>query len=160
MAKAIANCTCEFCGASFQKSTIKPNARLAADWVKWAEANITLCPECYGKTKEFDVDERITALEKVHPLPEITGASEKQIKFASDMRRKFLRNKLNCQLAENAVKVMAETSPDAVKRYAEERGVPEADAWETFFKDKSQLAVYIVLTSSEARKVLDALLND
>ena len=49
MAKAIAKCTCETCGAIFEKVATKNNRTEADNWVAWAEENITECPSCAGK---------------------------------------------------------------------------------------------------------------
>lgn len=49
MAKAIATCTCQMCGATFEKTTTKCNRREADNWIEWAQKNITECPSCAGK---------------------------------------------------------------------------------------------------------------
>lgn len=57
MAKAEAHCICENCGAEFIKYKRNCfNRREADEWEKWAEENITLCPECYKKKQPLDIE--------------------------------------------------------------------------------------------------------
>ena len=49
MAKAVAICKCAVCGETFEKEAYKQNRRLADEWERWAEENITVCPRCYAK---------------------------------------------------------------------------------------------------------------
>ncbi|MEG2429997.1 MAG: hypothetical protein RSA99_06385, partial [Oscillospiraceae bacterium] len=60
MAKATATCTCQECGATFEKSTTKNNRTDAISWEEWAITTYTQCPSCWGKEQR--------AIEKETPL--------------------------------------------------------------------------------------------
>ena len=90
MARAIAECKCNKCGAKFEKVQFRPNRKMADEWKAWAEENCTTCPDCWAKVKqEKDAAEAEALIEGLH-LPEIVGKSEKQVKYASDLRNKYI----------------------------------------------------------------------
>lgn len=87
MAVGVASCTCERCGARFEKRATRANRREADSWVEWAEKNITVCDECLyteRKAKADDISRRAASA----GLPELTG-SEKQITWAQQIRYEF-----------------------------------------------------------------------
>lgn len=94
MAKATVNCTCGTCGKTFTKFADKRNRREADAWEAWARENIVECPECYKARiraeKLAKAEETIGDVE----LVELTG-SEKQIKWANDIRAQKLADILN-----------------------------------------------------------------
>ena len=57
MAKAIAICTCEKCGNTFERTNICYNRRDADSWEAWAKDHFTLCPECYAAEKAAQMAE-------------------------------------------------------------------------------------------------------
>lgn len=87
MARAIANCTCRKCGKKFEKIASKNSRDEANRWTEWAEANITLCYDCY---KAESYEQAKGDME----LPELEG-SPKQIAWAEDIRDKFIENTAN-----------------------------------------------------------------
>ena len=93
MAQAKAICKCERCGQSFTKIATKYNRREADEWVAWAEKNYTVCTDCYKAEKQAEeaakAEKMIAEITSRFELPELTG-SEKQIKWASDIRIKMV----------------------------------------------------------------------
>jgi hypothetical protein len=55
MAKAVAHCKCEKCGAEFIRESYCSNRRNANSWEEWAEEAFTLCTDCW---KEQQREER------------------------------------------------------------------------------------------------------
>lgn len=97
MAKAVVNLICEKCGAEYTRTKICYNRKEADSW----EAYMTdraecLCLECYKEKKKAEyeaekqkfVDECYSKLN----LPQIDGVSEKQVKYAEDLRIKFVQS--------------------------------------------------------------------
>lgn len=91
MARGTAECTCEKCGKTFVKYSYNCRNRSEADrWEEWAKGNYTLCPECYREQQKADNAQKASVLIAELGLPEITGKSEKQIQYASNLRNKEL----------------------------------------------------------------------
>lgn len=87
MAKASIVLVCKECGETFRHERICRNRSDATDYEEWAEKNITQCPECFKKEqREIKRQKELKALEGIE-LAELTG-SEKQVKWAEDIRRK------------------------------------------------------------------------
>lgn len=155
MAKAIAYCTCEKCGEEFVKENRLMSRAAADSWTEWAEANVTLCPKCWGKAKHEQDTERYEALKDELRLPKITGKSERQIAFANDLRVRCVarnagrlrevRREIDGVSAEEVAKVMAEKKTD------------EDGALRKIFDRRIQYAHYVVLTSSSARELINLL---
>ena len=93
MARAIAMCKCEKCGKEFQKIQYLQNRKSANEWQKWAEANITLCEECYKEEREAErkaADEKAAKENAELGLPTLVG-SEKQIAWAEKIRNEYVK---------------------------------------------------------------------
>ena len=93
MARAIAMCKCEKCGKEFQKIQYLENRKRADEWQKWAEANITICEECYKEEREAErkVANEEAAKENAElGLPALIG-SEKQIAWAEKIRNEYVK---------------------------------------------------------------------
>lgn len=93
MARAMANCTCEKCGNTFTKIAYRQNRTDARNYEAWAEANCTICPECWKAEKEAkQKEEQESILQKYSDvIPSLTG-SEKQIAWAEKIRRNLVDN--------------------------------------------------------------------
>ena len=156
MAKAIAHCKCKKCGETFTKENVLQNRSDANRWAEWAEANITLCPKCWGEAQREQEEERYKALKDELRLPEITGKSDKQIAFADDLRARYvaqhaeelrkMRGQIDGVNAEAVTKVMAEENLN------EDGAMRKAFAWMP-----SMYTRYIALTSSSAQELIDQL---
>lgn len=106
MAKAYANCTCETCGAKFEKVMYGNNRRDADSKAEWAERTFTECPECEEKRvrAEREAENAAAAIEAQESgLPALTG-SEKQTAWATTIRQKIY-GKLTSALEEKERKV-------------------------------------------------------
>lgn len=89
---------CEHCGKEFEHIHTCRNSTEAGSYEVWARENITTCPDCYAAQKRAHQLDAVSAytssFSEQHPLPKITGASEKQIAYASSLREKFIRDNL------------------------------------------------------------------
>lgn len=164
MARAIAECTCAKCGAKFEKIAFKCNRTEADKWQTWAEENCTTCPDCWTKEKqEKDAMKAAELIAELH-LPEIVGKSAKQVKYANDLRNKYIvrsaeyiRFMHNC-LCDEQFKGRKQCEAEAKKE-----GLPVSEwikkrANSTPY-DYENHAAWTVLHSSEAREIIDALVS-
>lgn len=157
MARAIANCKCEKCGETFEKIAFKYNRTEADKWQAWAEENCTICPDCWRKLQQEEDAAKAAEIIERFNLPEITGKSEKQIKFAADLRNKLLAQKESAErlagivrfLNDEKCKEKAAKRGMSIEEYAEKQA---ARAWVINGK-----ALCIILRTGEARDIIDAL---
>ncbi len=162
MARAIANCKCEKCGETFEKIAFKYNRTEADKWQAWAEENCTVCPDCRGKAKkEEDVAKAAALIEELH-LPEITGTSERQIKYANDLRTRyilrsadyirFIRDCLSDKHFSGRKQCEAEAQKKglSVEEWIEERATQIPHGYE-------EHAAWTILHTGAAREIIDAL---
>lgn len=158
MARAIAECTCATCGAKFEKVQFRPNRKMADEWQAWAEENCTTCPECFQKQKqEKDAAKAAEIIERFN-LPEITGKSERQIKFAADLRNKLL---VQPETAKNLQLIAECLNDEQCKAQAEKEGM-SVDAWVAKAAKRKWYngdALWTVYKFGEARYIIDALIN-
>lgn len=140
MARAIAECKCNKCGAKFEKVQFRPNRKMA---------------------DEKDAAEAEALIEELH-LPEIVGKSEKQVKYASDLRNKYIvrsaeyiRFMHNC-LFDEQFKGRKQCEAEAKKEGLSVSAWIEKRANSTPY-DYENHAAWTVLHSSEAREIIDAL---
>lgn len=89
MAKAIATCTCERCGATFEKQTFKRNRREADSWAEWAEQTFTLCPDCEQRERE-DKAAELAKKAKEGGMATLSG-TPKQLVWAEQVRDQLIR---------------------------------------------------------------------
>lgn len=157
MARAIANCKCEKCGETFEKIAFKYNRTEADKWQAWAEENCTICPDCWRKLQqEEDASKAAEIIERFN-LPEITGKSDKQIKYASDLRDKLLAQEESAKRLAGIVRFLndekcrenAAKQGMSIEEYAEKQA---ARAWVINGK-----ALCIILRTGEARDIIDTL---
>ena len=90
MAKAVAECKCRKCGATFFKEAIRGNRADADNWETWAAQHYDLCPDCYKAEKAEKEAEKYAVLVSKYNFPTIEGVSEKQIAYADKLRCKFV----------------------------------------------------------------------
>lgn len=95
MAQARITLTCSCCGKSFDHRHTCYNRSEANSYEEWARENITLCPDCYASSRrESEMERFMASLPEGHRLPELTGASDKQIAYASRLRESFIRRSI------------------------------------------------------------------
>lgn len=158
MARAIAECTCATCGAKFEKVQFRPNSKMANEWKAWAEENCITCPDCWAKVKqEKDAAKAAEIIERFN-LPEITGKSEKQIKFAADMRNELLAQP---ETAKNLQLIAECLSDERCKAQAEKEGMSVEEWVAKAAKRKwyNGEALWTIYKFGEARYIIDALIN-
>lgn len=157
MARAIANCKCEKCGETFEKIAFKYNRTEADKWQAWAEENCTICPDCWRRLQQEEDAAKAAEIIEHFNLPEITGKSDKQIKYASDLRDKLLAQKESAKRLAGIVRFLndekcrenAAKQGMSIEEYAEKQA---ARAWVINGK-----ALCIILRTGEARDIIDAL---
>lgn len=158
MARAIAECTCATCGAKFEKVQFRPNRKMADEWQAWAEENCTTCPDCWQKEKQEKDAAKAAEIIERSSLPEITGKSEKQIKFAADLRTKLL---VKPETAQNLQLIAECLNDEKCKAQAEKEGM-SVEAWVAKAVKRKWYngdALWTVYKFGEARYIIDALIN-
>lgn len=181
MAKATITCRCKICGKTFEHTKDCYNRADANAYEQWAEQNITVCPACYAASKKAAARSKLDAyiaenFGAEHPLPEISGVSEKQIAYAAS-----LRSKLIGELSSYGVKTSSFFAAEEEVQLSklDEAGVAEAqeqaaaegltaEAW--FEKHRDEMIAYVaglstdtmakiklILEETNASKLIDAL---
>lgn len=158
MARAIAECRCSQCGAKFEKVQFRPNRKMADEWKEWAEENCTTCPDCWQKEQQEKAAAKAAAIIERFSLPEITGKSERQIKFAADLRNKLL---VQPETAKNLQLIAECLNNEQCKEQAEKEGM-SVEAWVAKAIKRKWYngdALWTVYKFGEARYIIDALIN-
>lgn len=173
---------CEHCGKDFEHIHMCRNSTEAGSYEAWARENITTCPDCYAAQKrahQLDaVSGYISRFSEQHPLPKITGVSEKQISYASSLRENFIRDNLMknqldvSRFFDIADKIKPENCDEAgrelMRKAAADAGKPFEIWFETFRADRlrryfnlmySEDAAKIetIFSENAASKIIDAL---
>lgn len=79
---------CEHCGKKFTHRHKCYNRSAAVSYSEWAKENVTICPDCYKEIQRETERRHIEELTRDMPITaELTG-TEKQIKWANDIRKK------------------------------------------------------------------------
>lgn len=152
MARAIAICMCATCGIKFEKAAFKRNRTEADSWQEWAEANCDECPECYAKRMAQERAKKVQAL----GLPEITGKSEKQIKYALDLRTKYVVD--HTKEIKYVKRMLQISQTDEAKAQAAAAGMTVEEVFKaTIEKMHLQIALVCVI-ETEAHKIIEALI--
>lgn len=183
MAKAKITCKCEICGGTFEHVRTCANSSAAASYEEWAAEHVTVCPSCYAAAKKAEAKVRLAAYIAAefgteHPLPKITGVSEKQIAYAESLRTKFISSDLSgCNVklsrffaAEDKIRLenMSEEGRAAAEKQAEAEGL-SVEAW--FAKNRPAIVartskisfvdivkkIEVIVNESNASKIIDAL---
>lgn len=182
MAKARVTCKCTVCGSEFEHTHMCRNRTEADSYERWAAENITICPSCYAAAKKAEAqaaqDKYLAAIADAHPLPVISGVSDKQVAYATSLRDRFITNVLaryNVDInkffaAEQAIRMDA-LNADGISKLqimADKAGMP----LEQYFAAKRKEAVaraagladsrdfdrvMVVFLESNASKIIDAL---
>lgn len=173
---------CEHCGKEFEHIHTCRNSTEAGSYEVWARENITTCPDCYAAQKrahQLDaVSGYISNFSEQHPLPKITGVSEKQIAYASSLREKFIRDNLMklqldvnrfCEIAdrikpencdESGRELMRKAAADAGKPFEIWFTAYRADRLWRYFSliyAADVAKIETIFTESSASKIIDAL---
>lgn len=90
MAVARVTLVCPTCGAEFTKTKTCYNRKEADRWEEYMTTTDMECPECYKARMAAETEAAAAEIIAKFGMPEITGASDKQIKYANDLRNKYL----------------------------------------------------------------------
>ena len=90
MAKASVMCKCEKSGKEYKKEKMCCNRAEADSFEEWAKENCTECPECYKARMELLRTQKAKEIKEKYNLPEIVGASEKQVNYANSLRDEYI----------------------------------------------------------------------
>lgn len=183
MAKAKIACKCEICGGTFEHVHTCTNSSAADSYAECAVEHVTVCPSCYAAAKKAESKSNLDAYIAAefgteHPLPKITGVSEKQIAYAESLRNKFISYDLaGCHVklarffaVEDKVRLenMSEEWHAAAEKRAESEGLT-VEAW--FVKNRPAIVartskivtvdvvkkLELIATESTASKIIDVL---
>lgn len=162
MAKATVECKCATCGATFTKTKICYNSTEARNFENWAKENCDMCPDCYAKMmKEYRNSKSKSIVDMLtdgEGLPEITGVSEKQVKYATDLRKKVVE-----WATESAVKRYKKflsiiTSPNFKEECAEHNTTPEQAIERCVYCSGIQFRkIYCIMTQTNAKELIETL---
>lgn len=95
-------------------------------------------------------------------LPTINGKSEKQIKFAQNLRDRYVSNLLNlikwgkCEMADEYLSYINMTGEE-IKECAEADGLTVEEYTEEVANYLETLHIHIILTETDASKIISAL---
>lgn len=183
MAKAKITCKCEICGGTFEHVRTCINRSDADSYAEWAAEHVTVCPSCHAAAKKAEAASKLNAyiaenFGTEHPLPKITGVSEKQISYAEALRDEFIsRDLAGCHVklarffaVEDKVRLenMSEEGRAAAEKQAEAEGL-SVEAW--FAKNRPAIVartskigfvdivkkLEVIVNESNASKIIDAL---
>lgn len=90
MAIARVTLKCTTCGKEFTMEKHCMNRKQADNWEEYMQDAERECPECYKARRAAERAEAVEKFSAEFDLPEITGVSEKQIKYANDLRAKCI----------------------------------------------------------------------
>lgn len=160
MAVAKIEVTCKTCGCTFNHRKECRNRREADSYESWAAANIDTCPECLRKQHAERQAATVAAvLEKYgFQLPELTGASDKQIAYAQSVRERYLAENISRIEGYHKVQqLLKETEQFAnFARICEEHGMTVEEGIRQNMDAMRLTTVELMLTSTVAKDILDA----
>lgn len=81
---------CPTCGEEFGVRRKCYNRKDADNYEAWVKSHPYNCPKCYKAAKIAETESKAAEFVARVGLPEIVGKSDKQIKFATDLRTKYL----------------------------------------------------------------------
>lgn len=158
---------CRKCGTEFEHGKMCANKADAENYEAWAVENITLCVNCHLKMLQKKRDAELEKALGGATLPEIHGVSEKQTRYATDLRNRFVRQPSNVKLLSGMAKriaIVKKAMADPAKaennrRIAEQAGIPLEEMMLRHITNNGDLSrEYAVLTESDAGKLIKALL--
>lgn len=160
MAIAKIEITCTKCGNTFIHRKECWNRREADSYESWAISNIDTCPECYRKQKaDHKAANLAAALEKFgFQLPELTGASDKQIAYAVSVRERYLADNISRIEGYHKVQQLLNDADQVANfaRICEERGMTIEDGIRQNMEAMGLTTVQKMLKSTSAREILDS----
>ena len=171
MAKATVTCRCRICGKTFEHTKDCYNRTDANAYEQWAEQNITVCPTCYAASKRTAAKSKLNAyiaenFSAEHPLPEISGVSEKQISYAASLRSKFIGELVNYGVNVSSFfaaeeEVQLSKLDEAGLAEAQEQAAAEGLTVETWFeKHRDEMVAYVAGLSTDTTREIRLILEE
>lgn len=161
MAIAKITLTCTQCGKTFEHRKECYNRAEADSHEAWARENIDLCPACYRAQQQRNAQAAVLAALEQHSitLPQLTGASDKQIAYAQSVRIRTLADSITMldgylKFQAHAARVSAD--PEFAKQ-CESRGMSVAEAYAKSLRLRGLDRLHLALTATTARDILDNL---
>lgn len=150
---------CRECGNTFTHRKECRNRREADNYETWAASHIDTCPECLRKNHAAQQAAALaTALEKYgFQLPELTGASDKQIAYAQSVRERYLAENISRIAGYHKVQQLLNDA-EQVANFAsvcEEHGMTVEEGIRQNMMAMGLTTVQLMLTSTSAREILD-----
>lgn len=155
MAKAIANCTCRHCGRGFEREVFGGNRRDADSKAEWTSINIDLCPDCYREYRRKEDAKTDAANAARYNLPAIKAVSDKQRAYAESLRAQYIRH--NSAFVESTYELLNNIDEEYVANMVKETGKSREVLIREAMDYRARTCEYIVLTSSDAREIIDTL---
>lgn len=154
---------CKKCNREFSILKECYSRRDADNYEKWAESNIQICSACAAKERDAQNAERAakTIAEFSVILPKITGKSDKQIKYANDVRAKYINRNYDkfrdyWSTLRDIEKNLSERGEEILAQIAAECKTLE-DSKAELFNMYNLDEMHLIMTTTEARVILDAL---
>lgn len=103
--------------------------------------------------------EKIAAFKAEHNVPEIYGASEKQIKYANDLRDKFIGRVISYHEDDKVADAEALIAAPAAdwEQWAKDEGMPLNEYRKAVIEGNGLKGIVTILTTGEARVIIDTI---
>ena len=116
--------------------------------IEWYESE-GLCPECYKALQEAELDK----FDDEHKLPTLEG-SEKQVKYARDLRKAYIVN--NPKWAEAIMNVINDSwNEDELRANADKMGKTVEEIKQMLADNAKKNAMYTVFTTTSAKWIIE-----
>lgn len=153
---------CASCGKEFESRKKCYNRKEADEYEAWAAQNITLCGACFAKERTAQAAAEATAILEEYgvTLPQITGASDKQIAYAESKRASAIGNDLHelrryCKLMQHIQQTLVDKHDEMAAQIPD--GMTLEDCILETIDAYGLRDMHTVMTTTEARKLLDTL---
>lgn len=160
MAIAKITLTCSECGCTFTHRKECFNRREADNYESWAVNHIDTCPDCHRKQKADQKAATLAAELEKHGfnLPEVTGASDKQIAYAVRVRERYLADNISRIEGYHKVQQLLNDAEQVANfaRVCEEHGMTVEEGIRQNMEAMGLATVQKMLTSTSAREILDS----
>lgn len=155
MAKATVICKCKKCGKDFKVERVFGNRRLADEWEATAGERYDVCHDCYREQMNDEITDKAAMLVNQYNMPEIVGASEKQIKYANDLRAKYLLS--NARSIDTMRDKLSKVDPEKLDEYLRKEKVTYEKFAEKMYAEYEIPEAYKLYTMTNASEIINLL---
>lgn len=158
MAKATVECVCKHCNNTFEITRTFCSGKEARRFEEYAAGSYDECDECRNKRKASESAGKAAKIIAEYGIPDITGVSDKQINYASSLRNRYIAQYPDRIKRAYSYLKQITAQEDGLKKFADEKfqGNIEAATVDIMTHYKFDIE-YIVLTCSDASKIIDTL---